>query len=145
MDELDTEKYSNKNVHYDESKGISDVPSQLIPLRPHPHYHKYTFCREEVVASVSLSLCHSHIIGPEDEVFHQFMIDRLAVADQDLCVPPYDCLHSYVFEGTGSLAGSLSSLESLNFDPYLYRLNDPGPGFFKLSCWKGACDYETSF
>ncbi|XP_058232806.1 cadherin-7 isoform X2 [Hemibagrus wyckioides] len=145
MEELDTEEYSKKIIHFDESEGIPDAPNQIVPLRPHPHCRKSTFCREEMAASVRLSLCHSHLIGPEDEVFHQFMIDRLAEADQDPCVPPYDCLHYYVFEGTGSLAGSLSSLESSNFDPYLNRPYDPGPGFLRLSRWQGANDYDTSF
>ncbi|MCJ8745656.1 hypothetical protein PDJAM_G00132670 [Pangasius djambal] len=147
IQELDTEEYSQNIVHYSESEGIPDAASSrhLVPLRPHPHRRKHTFRREEVVASVRLSLCHSHLIGPEDEVFCQFMIDRLAEADQDPCVPPFDCLHTYAFEGTGSLAGSLSSLESSNFDPYFNRPHDPGPGFLRLSRWQGDSDYETSF
>ncbi|KAK2815047.1 hypothetical protein Q7C36_023313 [Tachysurus vachellii] len=138
MEELDTEGYSRKIIHYEESEGIPDVHNQ-IPLRTHTPCRKNTFCREELVPSVHLSLCHSHLIDPEDEVFRLFMIDRLAEADQDTCVPPYDCLHYYVFEGTGSLAGSLSSLESSNFDPYLYQ------PFLRLSRWQGASDYDTSF
>ncbi|XP_017309296.1 cadherin-7 isoform X2 [Ictalurus punctatus] len=147
IQELDTEEYSEKIVYHSESEGIPDAANsnQLVPLRPHPHRHKHTFCREEVVASVRMSLCHSHLIGPEDEVFHQFMIDRLAEADQDPCVPPFDCLHTYAYEGSGSLAASLSSLESSNFDPYFDRSNDTGPGFLRLSRWQGANDYESSF
>lgn len=145
--ELDPEEYSEKIVHYSESKGIPDAASssQLVPLRPHRHCRKHIFNKEEVVASVCLSLCHSHLIGPEDEVFRQFIIDQLAEADQDPCVPPFDCLHIYAFEGTGSLAGSLSSLDSSNTDPYFNRPYDPGPGFLRLSRWQGTNDYETSF
>lgn len=148
VQEPDTEEYSQKIIHYSESGipgAVQTNSSQLVQLRPHPHRRKHAFFREEVVASVRLSLCHSHLIGPEDEVFHQFIIDRLTEADQDPCVPPFDCLHTYAYEGTGSLAGSLSSLESSNFDPYFNRPHDPGPGFLKLSRWQGSSDHETSF
>lgn len=147
IQELDTGEYSEQIVHYGESEGITDVASfgQLVPLRPHPHRRKHIFCREEVVASVNLSLCHSHLIGPENEVLCQFIIDRLAEADQDPCVPPFDCLHTYAFEGTGSLADSLSSLDSSVFDPYFNQPHDHGQGFLRLSCWQGASDYQTSF
>lgn len=131
LQKFDTEECLKKIVHYGESEGISDAASfsQSVPLRPHPHRRKHIFCREEVVASVRLSLCHSHLIGPEDEVFQQFMKDRLAEADQDTCVPPFDCLHTYALEGTGSLAGSLSSLDSLNFDPYFIEPMTLAQGF----------------
>uniref|UniRef100_A0A3B5M8F2 Cadherin-12 n=1 Tax=Xiphophorus couchianus TaxID=32473 RepID=A0A3B5M8F2_9TELE len=68
--------------------------------------------REEVRASIRMSLRESHLIGPEDEVFRQFILDRLAEADQDPYVPPFDCLRTYAYEGSGSSSGSLSSLDS---------------------------------
>ncbi|XP_053343507.1 cadherin-7 [Clarias gariepinus] len=147
VQKLDKKKHSDKNMHFFEHEDILDGPgsSQLIPLRPHPPCHKDTFCRKEVVASLRLSLCHSQHIGPENEVFRQFIIERLAEADQDPCVPPFDCLHTYAFEGTGSLTGSLSSLESSNLDPYFNQPYNPAPGFLRLSCWQGTSDHETSF
>ncbi|XP_046733657.1 cadherin-7 isoform X2 [Silurus meridionalis] len=143
----DTEEYSEKISYCGEIEGIPNAVSagQLVPLRPHPHHCKHTFHREETVADVRLSLCHLHLIGPEDEVFHQFMMDRLAEADQDPYVPPFDCLHTYAVEGTGSLAGSLSSLESSNFDPCFNLPHDFGPGVLRLSCWQGPSNCETSF
>lgn len=147
IQELDTGNYSVQTTHYGESESIPDAvrSMQLVPLRPHPPCHRHKFCREEVVASIHLSLCHSHLITPEDEVFRQFMTARLAEADQDSCVPSFDCLHTYAFEGTGSLSSSLSSLDSSNFDHYFNQTNDPGLGLLRLSLWQGATHYQTSF
>ncbi|TTN99757.1 Cadherin-7 [Bagarius yarrelli] len=117
--DFNTADCSMKIIHYDESNRIPDAPNQLVLLRAHPQRCKNTFCKEQVEASVCLSSCHSQLIGPENEVFQQFMLNRLSEADQDPCVPPYDSLHSYVFEGTGSPAGSLTSIESSDFDLYL--------------------------
>lgn len=74
-----------------------------------------------------------------DWLFHQFIKDRLQQADQDLAAPPYDSLQTYAFEGSGSSAASLSSLNSAdsssspetqqNFD----FLQDWGPRFRKLA------------
>lgn len=47
-----------------------------------------------------------------DEVtdVHDFIKQRLAEADQDSSVPPYDSLQTYAYEGQGSSEGSISSL-----------------------------------
>ncbi|XP_056306388.1 cadherin-7 [Danio aesculapii] len=47
-----------------------------------------------------------------DTVFQQCLCSRLAVVDSDPSAPPWDSLQSYMFEGCGSLAESLSSLDS---------------------------------
>ncbi|XP_072514658.1 cadherin-7 [Salminus brasiliensis] len=146
--ELDTEEYSERVVLYSEANAVEDTAAfsiQPVPLRPHPRRREHRLRREEVTASIRMSLRHSHLIGPEDEVFRQFIMDRLAEADQDPYVPPFDCLRTYAFEGTGSLAGSLSSLESSTFDPCVGRPCDPGPRFLRLSPWQGAEEDETSF
>lgn len=147
IQELDTGKYLEQIEHYGKSEGIPDEvrSNQLVPLRPHPPHHRHNFCRGELVASIHMSLCHSHSITPENEIFRQFMTDRLAEADQDSHVPSFDCLHTYAFEGTGSLSGSLSSLDSSNTDHYFNQTNDPGPGLLRLSRWQCASDYQTSF
>lgn len=59
----------------------------------------------------------------------------LDVADNDPNMPPFDTALIYDYEGTGSLAGSLSSLASSTSDEdqdYDY-LNDWGPRFKKLA------------
>lgn len=50
----------------------------------------------------------------KDRVFQEFIRDRLQDADLDLKAPPYDSLQTYAFEGSGSAAESLSSLNSKN-------------------------------
>ncbi len=41
-----------------------------------------------------------------------FIGDRLGDADDDVNAPPYDSVREYQYEGSGSQAGSLSSLQS---------------------------------
>ncbi|XP_067234138.1 cadherin-7 isoform X1 [Chanodichthys erythropterus] len=137
--ELETEEFSEKILSF-------TVPesSQTVPLR-HPRRRERKLCREEVTTSIRMSLRHSHLIGPEDGVFQQFIIDRLAEADEDPYVPPFDSLHTYAFEGTGSITGSLSSLESVTFDPCLSQTRDAGPHLLRLSPWLGATDDEILF
>ena len=53
-------------------------------------------------------------IGPDGKYPHvgDFIEDRLGDADDDHNAPPYDSVREYQYEGSGSLAGSLSSLQS---------------------------------
>uniref|UniRef100_A0A8C8H1C8 Cadherin domain-containing protein n=1 Tax=Oncorhynchus tshawytscha TaxID=74940 RepID=A0A8C8H1C8_ONCTS len=72
---------------------------------------------------------------PDNVVFREFIWDRLKDADVDPTAPPYDSLQTYAFEGNGSVAESLSSLESLSTDSeqnYDY-LSNWGPRFKKLA------------
>ncbi|KAL0157125.1 hypothetical protein M9458_048371 [Cirrhinus mrigala] len=127
--ELETMEFSEKKLSF----AIRETESsQTVPLR-HPRRRERKLIR--------MSLRHSHLIGPEDMVFQQFIMDRLAEADEDPYVPPFDCLHTYAFEGTGSL----SSLESATFDPCVSQTRDAGPHLLRLSPWLGAAADETSF
>lgn len=59
------------------------------------------------------SLCRmSWQVGPDDAVIKEFILEKLEEANTDTYAHPLDSLQTYAFEGTGSLAGSLSSLES---------------------------------
>ncbi|XP_061878155.1 cadherin-22-like [Entelurus aequoreus] len=72
---------------------------------------------------------------PDNVVFREFIWERLKDADVDASAPPYDSLQTYAFEGSGSVADSLSSLESLSTDSdqnYDY-LSSWGPRFKKLA------------
>ncbi|XP_061095590.1 cadherin-7 isoform X1 [Conger conger] len=133
---------SEKVLRYSET---DTVACRTVPLRPHPRRRERRLRREEVTASIRMSLRHSYLIGPEDEVFQQFILDRLADADNDPCAPPFDCLHAYAFEGTGSSAGSLSSLGSCGSEPNSERPRDPGPKFMRLAPWIGGGEEQTTF
>lgn len=137
MQELETEEFLETVMSF----AIPDTESYPnVPRRPHPHQQEHRLHRGDAAASIRMSLCHSYLIGPEDEVFQQFIFDRLAEADEDSHVAPFDSLQTYAFEGTGSVTGSLSSLESATFEPCVSRVH-----FLQLSAWQGVAEDETSF
>lgn len=71
-----------------------------------------------------------------------FIKSRIAEADSDATAPPYDSIQIYGYEGRGSLAGSLSSLESVTTESdldYDY-LQSWGPRFKKLADLYGTKD-----
>lgn len=79
-------------------------------------------------------------VDPDSAIFRTFIQEKLEEADTDPCAPPFDSLQTYAYEGTGSLAGSLSSLESAASDQdenYDY-LNELGPRFKRLACMFGS-------
>ncbi|XP_047424794.1 cadherin-7a [Mugil cephalus] len=84
---------------------------------------------------------------PDNVVFREFIWERLKDADVDPSAPPYDSLQTYAFEGSGSVAESLSSLESLSTDSdqnYDY-LSNWGPRFKKLADLYGTSDGTSIF
>ncbi|KAM8967833.1 cadherin-6-like [Pelodytes ibericus] len=73
-----------------------------------------------------------------------FINQRLKENDTDPTAPPYDSLATYAYEGNGSVAESLSSLESVTTDgdqDYDY-LSDWGPRFKKLADMYGGADSD---
>uniref|UniRef100_A0A8C5Q8R1 Cadherin-20 n=1 Tax=Leptobrachium leishanense TaxID=445787 RepID=A0A8C5Q8R1_9ANUR len=77
---------------------------------------------------------------------HSYMLSKLYEADTDVCSPPFDSLQTYMFEGEGSVAQSLSSLQSFSTDSdqsYDY-LTDWGPRFKKLAEMYGAKNDNSS-
>ncbi|XP_072014059.1 LOW QUALITY PROTEIN: neural-cadherin-like [Amphiura filiformis] len=78
-------------------------------------------------------------LGDEPNV-GDFINDRLNNADDDPNAPPYDTLLTFDYEGEGSTAGSLSSLNSSSTEDeqnYDY-LNNWGPPFKKLADMYGG-------
>ena len=61
--------------------------------------------------------------------------DQLSKIEHDPNAPPFDDLRNYAYEGCGSIAGSLSSLNSCHEDNELDfdYLNGWGPRFQKLA------------
>ncbi|XP_045706043.1 cadherin-19 isoform X1 [Phyllostomus hastatus] len=79
-------------------------------------------------------------VGPDNAIIREFILEKLREANTDPCAPPFDSLQTYAFEGTGSLAESLSSLGSASSDQddnydYLHEL---GPRFKRLACMFGS-------
>lgn len=141
------ETVSQKVLYYGEKGGGGGDLSfcqPVVPLRRHPRRKERRLRREDVRASIRMSLRESHLIGPEDDVFRQFILDRLAEADEDPYVPPFDCLRTFAYEGSGSPTGSLSSLDSLELlpEPQVYN---PRPPLVRLTPWCGAGKEDTVF
>lgn len=151
------ETVSQKVLYYQKAEGgggggraggaeeLESYSQPTVPLRPHPRRRKERrLRREEVRASIRMSLRESHLIGPDDEVFRQFILDRLDEADHDPYVPPFDCLRSYAYEGRGSPAGSLSSLESDSEEPQ-QATRSSRAHLVRLTPWYGAADQDDTF
>uniref|UniRef100_A0A7N8XJE0 Cadherin 11, type 2, OB-cadherin (osteoblast) n=1 Tax=Mastacembelus armatus TaxID=205130 RepID=A0A7N8XJE0_9TELE len=80
--------------------------------------------------------------APNSVDVDDFIKTRIAEADSDPTAPPYDSIQIYGYEGRGSLAGSLSSLESVTTESdldYDY-LQSWGPRFKKLADLYGTKD-----
>lgn len=73
-----------------------------------------------------------------------FISHRLCENDSDPAAPPYDSLATYAYEGNGSTAENLSSLESVSSDAWSdYEfLNELGPRFKRLAEMYGGEDSD---
>lgn len=74
-----------------------------------------------------------------------FINERLQEHDVDPNAPPYDSLATYAYEGSGSVAESLSSIESIRMetDQDYDFLNDWGPRFKFLAEMFGEENYNA--
>ncbi|NXK53084.1 CAD19 protein, partial [Chauna torquata] len=91
--------------------------------------------RKNITTEIHSLYRQSLQVGPDSAIFRQFISEKLEEANTDPSASPYDSLQTYAFEGTGSLAGSLSSLDSntSDMDQNYDYLEDWGPHFKQLA------------
>ncbi|XP_050564623.1 cadherin-19 isoform X3 [Cygnus atratus] len=91
--------------------------------------------RKNITTEIHSLYRQSLQVGPDSAIFRQFISEKLEEANTDPSAPPYDSLQRYAFEGTGSLAGSLSSLGSdmSDVDQNYDYLSDWGPHFKQIA------------
>lgn len=99
-----------------------------------------------VVVAVAAEPARYPSVGPDGKYPHigDFIEDRLQDADYDGSAPPYDSVREYQYEGSASINGSLSSLNSsssASTQDYEY-LNNWGPRFAKLAEMYGGGESE---
>ncbi|KAG5841804.1 hypothetical protein ANANG_G00170830 [Anguilla anguilla] len=150
---LDEERDVRENIvrYDDEGGGEEDTEAfDMVALRNLNVVRDHKTRRDvtpEVPALFSAARPPPYKVVPDNGIFREFIWDRLKDADVDPSAPPYDSLQTYAFEGSGSVAESLSSLESLSTDSdqnYDY-LSDWGPRFKKLADLYGHADGSSLF
>uniref|UniRef100_A0A8C2Q9A9 Cadherin domain-containing protein n=1 Tax=Cyprinus carpio TaxID=7962 RepID=A0A8C2Q9A9_CYPCA len=149
---LDEDRDVRENIvrYDDEGGGEEDTEAfDMVALR-NLNAVRDSKARRDVTPEVPTLYCSRpppYKITPDNGIFREFIWDRLKDADVDPSAPPYDSLQTYAFEGSGSVAESLSSLDSLSTDSeqnYDY-LSDWGPRFRKLADLYGHGDSSNIF
>ncbi|RXM33333.1 Cadherin-7, partial [Acipenser ruthenus] len=134
---FDEERDIRENIvrYDDEGGGEEDTEAFDMAALRNLNVIRDTKTRRDVTPEIQFFSRPSYKSIPDNVIFREFIWDRLKEADIDPSAPPYDSLQTYAFEGSGSVAESLSSLESLSTDSdqnYDY-LSDWGPRFKKLA------------
>ncbi|NXW10248.1 CAD19 protein, partial [Fregetta grallaria] len=130
------EEFRENIVRYDdEGGGEEDTEAfDISALRTRTVMRTYK-PQKKVTTEIHSLYRQSLQVGPDSAIFRQFISEKLEEAKTDPSAPPYDSLQTYAFEGTGSLAGSLSSLGSnmSDMDQSYDYLTDWGPHFKQLA------------
>ncbi|KAG1955253.1 cadherin-12, partial [Pimephales promelas] len=122
-------------IHYDdEGGGEEDTHAFDMGTLRNPKVIKENLFRRDV--KPELGLCPQRPIASQNSAdISNFISQRLQEHDGDTSAPPYDSLATYAYEGEGSVAESLSSIESVKGETeedYDY-LNEWGPRFKTLA------------
>ncbi|XP_030408095.1 cadherin-20 [Gopherus evgoodei] len=135
---IDEEENIHENIvrYDDEGGGEEDTEAFDIAAMWNPREAQLVVkSRQDMLPEIeSLSRYVSQMCITDNNV-HNYVLAKLYEADMDLWAPPFDSLQTYMFEGNGSVAESLSSLQSVTTDSdqsYDY-LTDWGPRFKKLA------------
>ncbi|XP_053305608.1 cadherin-8 [Spea bombifrons] len=144
----DDEDVRENIIRYDdEGGGEEDTEAFDIATLQNPDGINGYLPRKDIKPDFQFMPRQGHTSTPNGVDVDEFINVRLHEADNDPTAPPYDSIQIYGYEGRGSVAGSLSSLESStsdsdqNFD----YLSDWGPRFKRLGelYSVGESDRET--
>lgn len=129
----------------DEGGGEEDTEAFDIATLQNPDGVNGFLPRKDIKPELSYSVRAGLRPGGGGVDVDEFIKTRVCDADNDPTAPPYDSIQVYGYEGRGSIAGSLSSLESVTTDSdldYDY-LQNWGPRFKKLADLYGTKDSAT--
>nr|XP_056710176.1 cadherin-6 [Euleptes europaea] len=127
----------------DEGGGEEDTQAFDISTLRNPEAIEDNKLRRDIVPEALFVPRRTPVVRDNTDV-RDFISQRLKENDTDPTAPPYDSLATYAYEGNGSVAESLSSLESVTTDgdqDYDY-LSDWGPRFKKLADMYGGADSD---
>ncbi|XP_069575394.1 cadherin-7-like [Brachyistius frenatus] len=141
---MDDEREIRENIVRYDDEGGGEEDTEAFDMFALRHLNQTKLIeRAAAVAAVAVAATEPPLVPrtPESRtdnnwLFQEFIRDKLQEADLDLTAPPYDSLQTYAFEGSGSAAESLSSLDSLNSLESEQRydfLSEWGPRFRKLA------------
>ncbi|XP_075069356.1 cadherin-7 [Mixophyes fleayi] len=141
---FDEERDVRENIvrYDDEGGGEEDTEAFDMTTLRNLNIIRDNKSRRDVTPEIQF-LSRSSVRSPPDNlIFREFIWERLKEADVDPCAPPYDSLQTYAFEGNGSVAESLSSLESVssNSEHNYDYLSDWGPRFKRLADMYGTVE-----
>lgn len=131
--------------HPEAAAALDDSAKQRRDIFPTDTLLYPPSCRPTPTAS-GLIMPPVTMVSRDNGDVRQFINQRILENDCNPTAPPYDSLATYAYEGTGSVAESLSSLGSASSETeqdYHY-LSDWGPRFRKLADMFGAEDSDFS-
>ncbi|KAG9341280.1 hypothetical protein JZ751_019382, partial [Albula glossodonta] len=131
----DDEDVRENIIRYDdEGGGEEDTEAFDIATLQNPDGINGYLPRKDIKPDLQFMPRQGQHSGPNGVDVDEFINVRLHEADNDPTAPPYDSIQIYGYEGRGSVAGSLSSLETASSDSdqnYDY-LREWGPRFRRL-------------
>ncbi|KAI1888849.1 hypothetical protein AGOR_G00173010 [Albula goreensis] len=141
----DEEENVHENIvrYDDEGGGEEDTEAFDIAAMWNPREAHLGKSRQDMLPEIeSLSRYVPQVCVGDGSNVHGYVLAKLFEADLDPCAPPYDSLQTYAYEGEGSVAESLSSLQSAgsNADHDYDYLSDWGPRFRKLAEMYGVLE-----
>ncbi|PNI35328.1 CDH18 isoform 5 [Pan troglodytes] len=136
----------NVVTYDDEGGGEEDTEAFDITALRNPSAAEELKYRRDIRPEVKLTPRHQTSSTLESIDVQEFIKQRVAEADLDPSVPPYDSLQTYAYEGQRSEAGSISSLDSATTqsDQDYHYLGDWGPEFKKLAELYGEIESERT-